>query len=304
MKIGANTMARLLFVGVLSISAIALAIWEWRSTSAYAAYQILTDDAVSGLAIDAPIEFHGVDVGKVRAVELTSPRSVRVVLSIAKSAPVSSATVATITSRGLATRGYTGYVYISLDDGDYESQPLTAQPGDIYPVIRTAKSKIITLDTSISQVKDDVDAITTLLRSLLDRQTLSSLQQSVGHLNVISQAIAANTGKLKTIVVNTERASGKLDPLLHSTGDLVRQLHTNIVPAMEQDLADLKPLLESSHDSISTVQTEILPKALNALGTLDDLSSTITDLAEKLDRDPSIIIRGSTPPLLGPGESK
>jgi hypothetical protein len=83
----------------------------------------------SGLTVDAPIEFHGVDVGKVKNIRLVSPRSVSIVLSVDKSAPLTSATVATITSRGLATRGCTGYVYISLDDVGIDSRPL-AMPGN------------------------------------------------------------------------------------------------------------------------------------------------------------------------------
>jgi phospholipid/cholesterol/gamma-HCH transport system substrate-binding protein len=156
----------------------------------------------------------------------------------------------------------------------------------------------------MGDMKDDVDAVTALLRSLLDRKTLTSLQQSVDHLNDISQAIAATTGKLTTIDPNTERASGHLDPLLLSGGDMVRDLRTRVVPVMKQDLADFKPLLKASHDSVGMVQTEILPRALNALETLDELSSTIKDLAVKVDRDPSIVIGGSTPRMLGPGESK
>jgi phospholipid/cholesterol/gamma-HCH transport system substrate-binding protein len=78
--------------------------WYLRSVSRYASYQILTEDPVSGLAVDAPIEFHGVEVGKVKTIKLVNPHSVAILVNIDKSAPVTSASVATITSRGLATR--------------------------------------------------------------------------------------------------------------------------------------------------------------------------------------------------------
>jgi phospholipid/cholesterol/gamma-HCH transport system substrate-binding protein len=97
-KFGTNTMARLMFVTVLLIAAAAGGIWYFHSVSGYATYQIHTEDPVSGLVIDAPIEFHGVEVGKVKSISLLSPRSVNIVLSIDKNAPVTSASVATITS--------------------------------------------------------------------------------------------------------------------------------------------------------------------------------------------------------------
>jgi phospholipid/cholesterol/gamma-HCH transport system substrate-binding protein len=303
-KIGPNAMARLMFVSVLLIATIAGAIWHSHSISRYATYQIHTEDAVSGLAIDAPIEFHGVDVGKVETIKLVGPRSVSIVLSIDKSAPVTSASVATITSRGLATRGYTGYVYISLDDVGFDSGPLTAEPGEPYPVIRTAPSKVITMDTSINQVKDNVQVITDLLQSLLDKKTILSLQQSADSLQQITKVLSANTGKLNSLVAHTERASRRFEPLMESTDDTVSQLQTKIVPELHGVLTNLVPLLESSHDTVSALQTQILPVARKTLTDLDDLSSALAGMTTKINRDPSLLIRGAAPSLPGPGESK
>jgi phospholipid/cholesterol/gamma-HCH transport system substrate-binding protein len=297
-------MARLIFVTVLLIITVAGVAWYFHSVSRYMTYRIYTEDPVSGLIIDAPIEFHGVEVGKVKNITLLNPRVVRVDLSIDKSAPVTAASVATITSRGLATRGYTGYVYISLEDTGMNSRPVITAPTESYPVIPTAPSKIVTLDTSINQVKDNVQVITDLLHSLLDKQTITSLQQSVGSLQRITDALAANTDKLDSIVANTERASHRFEPLLNSAGDTVNELQTQIVPELHDALTGIKPLLESSHDTLSALQTQLLPEARKALVDLDDLSVTMSDVATKIQRNPSIVIRGSAPRPLGPGESK
>jgi phospholipid/cholesterol/gamma-HCH transport system substrate-binding protein len=303
-KVGTNTMARLMFVTVLLIVTAAGGIWYFHSISGYATYQIHTEDPVSGLVIDAPIEFHGVEVGKVKNISLLGPRSVSIVLSIDKNAPVTLASVATITSRGLATRGYTGYVYISIDDVGTDSRPLIIPMGEPYPVIRTAPSRVITLDTSINQVKDNVQIITDLLQSLLDKKTITSLQQSVDSLRQLSDVLARNTEKLNSIVANTERASHRFEPLLKSVGDTVGQLQTRIIPEVNEALTNLEPLVESSHDTVSALQTQILPEARKTLINLDNLSKSLTDLATKINRDPSIVIRGTTPPPPGPGESK
>jgi phospholipid/cholesterol/gamma-HCH transport system substrate-binding protein len=303
-KIDINTMARLMFVTVLLISAVVGAIWYMHSVSEYATYQIYTQDPVSGLTVDAPIEFHGVEVGKVKNIRLVNSRSVAIVLRIDKSAPVTSASVATITSRGLATRGYTGYVYISLDDVGIDSRPLATRSGEPYPIIRTAPSKVITLDTSINQVKDNVQVITALLQSVLDKKTIMSLQQSVDSLQKLSKTLADNTQKLNSIVANTERASHRLEPLLKSGDDTLRQIQTQIVPEVHEALTNLELLVESSHDTVSALQMQILPEARKTLINLDNLSTTFTGVATKINRDPSILIRGTTPPPPGPGESK
>jgi phospholipid/cholesterol/gamma-HCH transport system substrate-binding protein len=304
MQMDTNTMARLMFGTVLLCATAAGAVWYFNYLSGYATYQIHTEDPVSGLAIDAPVEFHGVEVGKVKSISLLGPRLVSIVLRIDKNAPVTSASVATITSRGLATLGYTGYVYISLDDFGVDFRPLTTRPGEQCPVIRTAPSKVITLDTSINQVKDNVQSITDVLQSLFDKKTLASLKQSVDSLQQVTKALAGDTEKLNSIVANTERASHRFEPLLKSADDTVSELRTKIVPGVQKTLTTLEPLLESSHDTVSALQTQILPEARNELIKLDNLTTTLTGVATKLNRDPSILIRGTTPPPPGPGESK
>jgi phospholipid/cholesterol/gamma-HCH transport system substrate-binding protein len=272
---GINMKARLLFVVFLIISISAGAGWYFYSVSRYATYQIYTQEPVSGLIADAPVEFHGVDVGKVKSIRLVNPRSVSIVVRIDKDAPVTSASVATITFRGLATRGFTGYAYISLDDVGSDSRPLTIRPGAPYPIIPTAPSKVMTLDTTLNQVKDNVQAVTDLLVTTLDTKTVASLKQSAESLRLATDALARNTEKLNSMIANTERAS-------HRFG----------------------PLLESSHDTLRALQTQILPEAYKALSNLDNLSTSLTDLTTKLNRDPSSLLRGTAPPPPGPGEKK
>ena len=304
MKYDINMKARLTFVAFLLIVTIAGAIWHVFSENRYATYLVYTEDSVSGLIADAPIEFHGVDVGKVKSIKLINPRLVRILLSIGKAAPITSASVATITSRGLATRGFTGYVFISLEDVGNDSRPLVTRPGEAYAIIPTVPSKVMTLDTTITQVNDNVRVVTELLQSILDKKTIVSLKQSADNLQQVTKVLADNTKKLNSIVANTERASHRFEPLLESSHDAVDALQTQILPDARQALSNLDNLLESGHDTVEALQTQILPEALRTLSNLDNLSTTFTGVASKINRDPSILIRGTVPPPPGPGEAK
>src|SRR2546428_7956100 len=102
MKTNAETLAKVAFVIALLLGATGGLAWYFLMSSQYTTFQIRTQDPVSGLIADAPVEFHGVDVGKVKRVELTNPHLVSILLSIRKEAPVTTATIATITARGLA----------------------------------------------------------------------------------------------------------------------------------------------------------------------------------------------------------
>jgi len=311
MKLDADNKARIAFALVLLLAAAAGTGWYLFSSSRYTTYQILTHDPVSGLIADAPIEYHGVDVGKVKSVELIDSRSIRVLLSIKNGAPVTAATVATITSRGLATRGFTGYVYVSLEDAGTDSRSLIARSGERYPAIPTAPSKSVNLDLAISQVNENVQFMTELLQNVLDKNTVASLKQSVDSLQQVTKMLADNNAKMNSLIINGERASRQLQPLLASSQDAVNTLQTQVLPETHRALTSLdnlstslQPLLESSKDTVNALQTQVLPEAHKALTSLDYLSKSLSGFATKVSKDPSVIVRGVAPPLRGPGEEE
>jgi len=182
MSLDPDRKAQILFAAVLVGGALAAFGWYVATAADYTTYQIDTKDPVSGLVVGAPIEFHGVDVGKVKHIELVDPRSIRILLSIRDSAPVSSATVATITSRGLATRGFTGYVYVSLEDTAAEGRPVAVASGAPYRVIPTAPSRIVNLDVAIDQVNQNVERLSHLLES----QVLPQMMKTLKHADELS----------------------------------------------------------------------------------------------------------------------
>jgi phospholipid/cholesterol/gamma-HCH transport system substrate-binding protein len=191
-KLDPDRKAQILFAAVLVGGLLAAAGWYVTSAAGYTTYQISTKDPVSGLIVDAPIEFHGVDVGKVKQIELLDPRTIRVLLSVRDGAPVSSATVATITSRGLATRGFTGYVYVSLEDVGEDRRPLAVASGSPYPVIQTAPSRIMSLDVEIDEVNRTVER----LSHLLEGQVLPQMMKTLKHVDDLAVTMDAFAERL------------------------------------------------------------------------------------------------------------
>jgi phospholipid/cholesterol/gamma-HCH transport system substrate-binding protein len=246
--------------------------WYFIASTHYAAFEIRTADPVSGLITDSPVEFHGVEVGKVRRVRLVGPKSVSIVLQVQRTAPVTRATVATITARGLATRGFTGYVYVALEDTGI----------DRHPLIPAAPSRSVSLDTTISDVKRDVQQLTDLAHSVLDPNTVTSLKRSVDDLRKVTEVLANNSQKLDAMISSAQRTAVNA----------------------ERVSRDAKPLLESSQQVIKALQNQILPETDDAIVRVNELSTSLKEISTEIEQNPAILVRGRSPSKPGPGERK
>jgi len=236
----------------------------------YSTYLIYMQESVSGLSQDSQVEYNGVDVGSVKSVELNekNPQLVEVLINIKSQTPITKGTVATLTTRGL-----TGVVYVALKDNSTDLRPLTVEPGQIYPVIRTAPSLFVRLDDALEQATKNFKKITNSIQTLLDPENQMLVKQTLQHMQQITANLAINGNRLNTILENTEMASSRLTPLLRS-----------------------------SLGAVQTLQTQTLPMTYQLLNNLNTTSNNLSEITDKLKKNPAILLRGVAPGPPGPGE--
>ena len=306
--------AWLLFV-VLLLAASAAAIAWWAGWGrGETTYELRTQDAVSGLIEGSPVEFHGVEIGYVRQVRLLDARNVQVLLRLRREAPVTTSTVATISGRGLATRGFTGYVYVSLEDAAGGGTALTRKPGESYARIPAGPLQSVSLDISIHELNDSVRSVIALLQDTLDPDTVRALKGSVANLDQVSGVLASDQAKLRTTLANMERASARLMPLLQSGNEATRELRERVLPQARDTLAridsvagsasaaiqhvdaagrELAPLVQSSSAVMRSMQAQVLPQMRQGLARTNELLIKLDDTAERIRDNPSVLVWGS-----------
>jgi ABC-type transporter Mla subunit MlaD len=317
MKPSPENAARLLFIGLVVVGAAAFVAWYLYDAGRYATYRVLTQDAVSGLIADSPVELHGVDVGRVERVALVDARTVEIQLCIHRSAPITMATIATVTSRGLATRGFTGYVYVALEDNGADTRPVASVEGSV-PAIRSAPSRSVNLDTTINRVREDVQRMSELLRTVLDEHTIVSLKQATENMQNVTQTLAQNSSKLTAIIANAERVSGAMDVrtvrslqqsvvnLQAITGTLASNNDRliTIMANAETASVQLSPLLQSGHEAVESLNKELIPETYSTLAGLQSLSNSLSNTVSRINRDPAALVRGRASSMPGPGEAQ
>src|SRR6185437_8594876 len=107
------------------------------SVETYTIYQVNMKESVSGLSVDAAVEYNGVNVGTVKNIRISprDPELVELLLRIRSSTPITLGTAATLSMRGL-----TGVTFVALRDKGTNKQKLSILPGETYPIINTAPS--------------------------------------------------------------------------------------------------------------------------------------------------------------------
>lgn len=78
----------------------------------------------------------------------------------------------------------------------------------------------------------------------------------------------------------------------------VRLILNNLQSVTEK----LNPLLENSSDTLNSLKRETIPSANQAIGTLNTIMDNLSAISLEMKQNPAILIRGTTPLPLGPGE--
>ena len=112
----AHALAAGLFTLVLGAALAAVALWFSKDELRLIPYAMATTSPVTGLKVEAPVRYRGVDVGKVDDISIDAANSGRVQIRIGEreGTPITKSTYAQ-----LGCQGITGLAYVLLgDDGD------------------------------------------------------------------------------------------------------------------------------------------------------------------------------------------
>ncbi len=310
---------------VLCLGAILIVTVLWLASGGnlqkkYVLYLAILDESVAGLNINAPVKYHGVDVGKVKSINLDvhNPELVRLIFAIERDIPIKVDTVAV-----LKTQGLTGIAYIELDGGAVNAAPLVANGDEKYPVIQTKPSLSTRLETVLTTVLAKLDNTSSNIDSLLSAENQASFKDALANIATVTKTIAARNREIDQGIVsaaraahNTERATEKLNPVIDKLDPALAQLNATIAQINRSAIAIEKVSNEAAIASKSVSKTvesvganiehhtdATLPELQRLLAELNELSASLKRLSEQTERDPSSLLRGRSPVLDGPGET-
>lgn len=297
------------FVLLLGAALVAGALWLASGGAfqkKYDLYLAIEDESVAGLNLNAAVKFNGVEVGKVRDIQLDplNPERVRLLFAIERGTPIRENTVAV-----LKTQGLTGIAYVELGGSTGEAPPLRAKPPERYPVIRTKPSLSTRLENVLTTVLAKLDSTSSNIDAILSNENRDAFSRTLANLAQVSQAIAARTDALDAGIASasrtfdrTARASAQLEPVLVRIGrsaDAVEKLGD--AAALASTRAGLT--VDAVGADVRRFSAQTLPELQRLLGELNVLSTSLRRVSEQVERNPSGLLFGRAPVPPGPGEA-
>jgi phospholipid/cholesterol/gamma-HCH transport system substrate-binding protein len=296
------------FVLILGAALIGGVLWLASGKTyrkAYDTYLVYMTESVSGLDLDSPVRYRGVDVGAVRRIELApgDVERVKLTLAIAHGTPVKQDTVAV-----LRTQGLTGIGHIELSGGGRSSPALEASPGEEYPVIRTGPSLMVRLDAAVTALLANLNRSSERFNALLDEGNRRAIAETLANLEVVSRTLAARAAAIDSSVQNASRTMENAARLTAELPQLVERINrtADAFDRMADEGAragvSATRALESAGAGARQFTNETLPGANALVAELRELTATLRRFSDQLERNPSMLLYGRPAAKPGPGE--
>jgi phospholipid/cholesterol/gamma-HCH transport system substrate-binding protein len=168
-----------------------------------ASYHVQFEGSVPGLLVGAAVLFNGIRVGEVTDLGLApdNPRGVDATISVTSTTPVRADTKV-----GLEFQGLTGVPVVALEGG-----VMAANSGEVPTLIADSGA-----GQSMTQAaRDALRQVDSVLA-----ENSEPLKNTIANLQVFSEGLARNTGKLDGIVAGLEKMTGGGTPAQKTTYDL------------------------------------------------------------------------------------
>lgn len=301
-----ETRANYVLIGAFTLAAAAFmllfGLWAAKYTSDkdWRLYDVVFDEAVTGLTEGGSVQYNGISVGTVDDLRLDpdDPRKVIARVKLRAQTPVKTDTHAKLSFTGL-----TGTAFIQLTGGSPEAPLLASENGDDVPVIETEAS-------ALQNIAETANKLVARLDQVLSEDNIRNITDTLKNLESATGAIADQRQDLGALISNARVSSEKLAATLDTTQGAIADIDRELVDKLPGLIAKLDSTL-TRLDSVAGNADSLLDEnrgaikhftedGLAQLGpTLEELRVLVRDLrriSTRLDDNPAGYVLGRQKP--------
>lgn len=199
----ANYLAVGTFILLVLGMGVAFVLWYTDANDGreYDIYEIHFAGSVSGLDRGSPVRYLGVDVGRVRrlAISSTNASLVDVTVEVDRTAPISSATRAS-----LGLQGVTGLLYVNLREAPEVDKTKPMRHGKRYLLIESAASDFDTFLASLPELMSRASSLLERLGRVLSDDNLNAFAHTLSSLEKTSAGLPATAKNVSELIVQMQ----------------------------------------------------------------------------------------------------
>lgn len=292
------------FVLVLGIALLGGILWFSSGKSygtVYDIYQTYMKESVSGLNLNSPVRYRGVEVGRVRKIALApdNVEQVLLTLEVEHGTPVKINTLAVLQSHGI-----TGIAYVELTSGTRDAPLLQKQAGEEYPVIKTEPSLMRRLDTSITGLLVNLNRAAENFNAVLDERNRKAIKKTLADLETVAHTLATRSaaidGGLRDAAHAFQNVARVSDDL-----PLLAQRVQHSADAFDRMAEQWTLVGNSAASAVNGTQQftrETLPEFHQMVLEMRELTASLRRVSDQLEQNPAALLYGKAKGKRGPGE--
>ena len=292
-----------LFTVIVVAGALLFGLWLAKSSvdTEFKDYEVVFNEAVSGLSKGSSVQYSGIKVGDVVTLRLDpkDPRRVLARIRLGGDTPVKEDTRAK-----LALTGVTGTSIIQLSGGTPQSPELKGKDGQL-PTIVASPSPIALLLSDSNELMSGVNTLMHNANLLFSTENVERISNTLEHLEQTTGTIADQRGDIRQAMQQLASVGKQANNMLEQTTALMRNANGLLNDHGKQALGSAEQAMKSLEQSSTTINKLLATnqeslnsgmQGLNGLApAIRELRETLTSLraiSQRLEENPSGYLLG------------
>ncbi|NIA10903.1 MAG: MCE family protein [Nitrospiraceae bacterium] len=309
------------FVVIVSAALVVFILWLGKfneKRQEYDHYNIYMAESVSGLQKDSAVKYMGVEIGKVKKIEIDpkNPEVVHLLIEVPKGTPIRKGMQAQLKSLGI-----TGLSCIEIAGGSKDAPLLKQKEGEI-PTIPSKLSIFAKLGVSVEDMSFHISRVSKKLDTLLSDENIRNIKNLLENLKTATAGLqrflsASNADHLKTTLAHLATATNKLngsldkfDRLVDSGAEIPKKLDVLLDAAvkgartLDQTATQINSSVKRGDYNLRQITQGTVDRINFLIDNLQDLTVRVQAMVGEIEKSPSDLLFKTSMPLLGPGEKK
>lgn len=301
-----NYKYKYLIVGIFVVISVGITTFTWvwfqaNNHKDYNTYLAIFNEPVDGVSSDSVIKYNGVEVGKVKAIELDkiNPKNIYVYINILVNIPINEETYAIIKPQGITGLSY---IDLQLPSKTHNKKNLIPHNKPPYPIIATKTSFLYSISENAGSLLKNADDASAQLKILFNDNNIKHINNFLTNLDQVSTAVAEHSSMIGSSIVSMSEILNNMKQNANNLNTAVKGI-SDLTQSLSETARNVNGLLKGLQtNTVQNINTILLPNLNQTIVNIDKLALQLDLLVNSINQNPAILIKGQKINKLGPGE--